>query len=166
MPGQVPKAVVQERYERLVALQDDVSWAENRAQVGRRLELMVAEGRGARTAPPHGSAAAPRTTDWCTSPLRPCVVVRPGDVVEVESRTRRRTTSSATPRCWPSGPPARATHGSPHPRSGNSAAVALGMPTIGAPPPPRDDLASSCTAGVPPRATIRELCSAPLSPPR
>src|ERR687890_107750 len=29
LPDQVPKAVVQERYERLVALQDEMSWAEN-----------------------------------------------------------------------------------------------------------------------------------------
>ena len=35
MDGQLPKAVVQERYERLVALQDDISWAENKRQLGR-----------------------------------------------------------------------------------------------------------------------------------
>jgi len=46
MPGQVPKPVVQERYERLVALQDDIAWAENRRQVGRVLEVLTAEGEG------------------------------------------------------------------------------------------------------------------------
>ncbi|GII69211.1 tRNA-2-methylthio-N(6)-dimethylallyladenosine synthase [Sphaerisporangium melleum] len=46
MDGQVPKEVVQERYERLVALQNDISWAENKAQVGRTLEVLVAEGEG------------------------------------------------------------------------------------------------------------------------
>src|SRR4029079_11242333 len=35
MPDQIPKAVVQERYERLVALVEETSWAENKAQVGR-----------------------------------------------------------------------------------------------------------------------------------
>ncbi|MFC4529566.1 tRNA (N6-isopentenyl adenosine(37)-C2)-methylthiotransferase MiaB [Sphaerisporangium dianthi] len=46
MDEQVPKQVVQERYERLVALQNDISWAENKAQVGRTLEVLVAEGEG------------------------------------------------------------------------------------------------------------------------
>ena len=36
MPDQVPKAVVQERYERLVELVGEISWAENLAQVGAR----------------------------------------------------------------------------------------------------------------------------------
>ncbi|MGH9013768.1 MAG: tRNA (N6-isopentenyl adenosine(37)-C2)-methylthiotransferase MiaB, partial [Acidimicrobiia bacterium] len=46
MGGQVAKEVVQERYERLVALQDDVAWAENKQHVGRVLEVLVAEGEG------------------------------------------------------------------------------------------------------------------------
>jgi hypothetical protein len=40
MDDQVPKAVVQERYERLVALQEEITWAENKKQVG-------PDGRGA-----------------------------------------------------------------------------------------------------------------------
>src|SRR6185312_257808 len=40
MDGQVPKEVVQERYERLVALQEEISWAENRALVGTEVELL------------------------------------------------------------------------------------------------------------------------------
>ena len=50
MAGQLPKEVVQERYERLVALQDEISWAENRAQVGRRVEVLVAAGEGRKDA--------------------------------------------------------------------------------------------------------------------
>src|SRR6188472_1700959 len=46
LPDQLPKAVVQERYERLVALQDEISWSENRTQEGRVLEVLVAEGEG------------------------------------------------------------------------------------------------------------------------
>ncbi|MEX1079467.1 MAG: tRNA (N6-isopentenyl adenosine(37)-C2)-methylthiotransferase MiaB [Homoserinimonas sp.] len=45
MPDQVPKAVVQERYERLVALQDRISWEENQKLVGTSINVMVsAEG--------------------------------------------------------------------------------------------------------------------------
>jgi tRNA-2-methylthio-N6-dimethylallyladenosine synthase len=46
MPGQLPKPVVRERYERLVALQDDISWDEARALVGRDVEVLVNAGGG------------------------------------------------------------------------------------------------------------------------
>jgi tRNA-2-methylthio-N6-dimethylallyladenosine synthase len=53
MDGQVPKQVVQERYERLVALQEEVSWAENRKLVGTEVELLVAEGEGRKDGSTH-----------------------------------------------------------------------------------------------------------------
>jgi tRNA-2-methylthio-N6-dimethylallyladenosine synthase len=46
MADQVPKAVVQERYERLIELQDEISWDANRALVGRPVEVLVASGEG------------------------------------------------------------------------------------------------------------------------
>ena len=46
MPGQVAKAVVQERYERLIELQDQISWDANLALVGRRVEVLVSKGEG------------------------------------------------------------------------------------------------------------------------
>jgi len=46
MDHQVPKAVVQERYDRLIAVQEEVSWAENRALEGREIEVLVATGEG------------------------------------------------------------------------------------------------------------------------
>lgn len=46
MDGQVPKDVVQERYERLVELQNSISWAENERLVGREVEVLVAENEG------------------------------------------------------------------------------------------------------------------------
>ncbi|HJQ43285.1 MAG TPA: tRNA (N6-isopentenyl adenosine(37)-C2)-methylthiotransferase MiaB [Jatrophihabitantaceae bacterium] len=46
MPDQLPKAVVQERYERLIALQDEISWDEAKRLVGTEVEVLVnAEGR-------------------------------------------------------------------------------------------------------------------------
>ena len=53
MDHQVPKAVVQERYERLIALQEEVSWAENRALEGREVEVLVATGEGRKDAETH-----------------------------------------------------------------------------------------------------------------
>ncbi|GAA2168458.1 tRNA (N6-isopentenyl adenosine(37)-C2)-methylthiotransferase MiaB [Pedococcus bigeumensis] len=46
MPDQLPKAVVQERYERLLVVQEEISWAENRAVEGRDVEVLVATGEG------------------------------------------------------------------------------------------------------------------------
>jgi tRNA-2-methylthio-N6-dimethylallyladenosine synthase len=47
MDEQVPKDVVQERFDRLLALQEHVSLQKNRAQVGRTFEVLV-EGEGKR----------------------------------------------------------------------------------------------------------------------
>jgi tRNA-2-methylthio-N6-dimethylallyladenosine synthase len=46
MPDQLPKAVVQERYDRLVEVQEEISWAENRRVEGRDVEVLVATGEG------------------------------------------------------------------------------------------------------------------------
>ena len=46
MPDQVPKQVVQERYERLVELVGDVAWDENMKLVGTPVEVLFAAGEG------------------------------------------------------------------------------------------------------------------------
>ena len=47
MADQVPKAVVQERYERLIALQEEISWdGRERELVGREVEVLVSSGEG------------------------------------------------------------------------------------------------------------------------
>ncbi|MGH8893093.1 MAG: tRNA (N6-isopentenyl adenosine(37)-C2)-methylthiotransferase MiaB, partial [Actinomycetes bacterium] len=82
---QVPKAVVQERYERLVALQDDVSWAENKRQVGRVLEVLVAVGEGRKDGATHrrsGRAPDNRLVHFTVPDA--AQVPRPGDVATVE----------------------------------------------------------------------------------
>ena len=53
MPDQVPKAIVQERYERLMALQDRISLEENQAQVGREVNVLIASGEGKKDATTH-----------------------------------------------------------------------------------------------------------------
>src|SRR3954447_1192273 len=85
LPDQVPKAVVQERYERLVAVQEEISWQENRAQQGRVLEVLVAEGEGRKDGATHrlsGRARDNRLVHFSVpdGAERP----RPGDFVEVE----------------------------------------------------------------------------------
>jgi tRNA-2-methylthio-N6-dimethylallyladenosine synthase len=46
MPGQIQADVVKERYQRLVTLVDDIAWNEAKTQLGRTLDVLVAEGEG------------------------------------------------------------------------------------------------------------------------
>jgi tRNA-2-methylthio-N6-dimethylallyladenosine synthase len=85
MADQVPKAVVQERYERLVALQEEISWRENRRQVGRALDVLVATGEGrkdAATARLSGRAPDNRLVHFAVPAGGE--VPRPGDVASVQ----------------------------------------------------------------------------------
>ncbi len=85
MEDQVPREVVQERYERLVALQNDISWAENKAQVGRVLEVLVAEGEGRKDDATHRmTGRAPDNRLVHFTPAGEHGRPRPGDMVTVE----------------------------------------------------------------------------------
>jgi len=136
MPDQLPKAVVQERYERLVEVADEVAWAENRAQVGRRLELLVAEGEGRKDGATHrmsGRARDNRLVHFVPSAGGTAELPRPGDVVEVD-------VTYAAPHHLVSDAPVL---GLRRTRSGDAwqartvapqpAAVGLGMPSLGPP---------------------------------
>ena len=84
MPDQVPKKVVQERYERLVALQERISGEENQALVGRELEVLVAAGEGRRDAERDrlsGRAEDNRLVHFDVP--EGSEIPRPGDVVRV-----------------------------------------------------------------------------------
>jgi tRNA-2-methylthio-N6-dimethylallyladenosine synthase len=80
LDGQLPKAVVQERYERLIELQERISLQENSAQVGNTVEVLVATGEGrkdARTSRMSGRARDGRLVHF--TPMD--ADIRPGDVV-------------------------------------------------------------------------------------
>jgi tRNA-2-methylthio-N6-dimethylallyladenosine synthase len=80
LDGQLPKSVVQERYERLVELQERISLEGNRAIVGQTVELLVATGEGrkdARTARMTGRARDGRLVHFAVANRD----VRPGDIV-------------------------------------------------------------------------------------
>ncbi|WP_245712306.1 tRNA (N6-isopentenyl adenosine(37)-C2)-methylthiotransferase MiaB [Glycomyces sambucus] len=89
MEDQIPKAVVQERYERLVALQERVSWEENRKLEGSVVEVLVTAGDGRKdeaTGRLSGRARDGRlvhfnVTPSATDPAGNAEGVRPGDVV-------------------------------------------------------------------------------------
>jgi tRNA-2-methylthio-N6-dimethylallyladenosine synthase len=81
LPDQLPKEVVQERFERLVAVQEEVSWALNKELVGRTVELVVATGEGRKDADTQRLSG--RGRDGRLVHFTPAgAAVRPGDVVE------------------------------------------------------------------------------------
>ncbi|MDP3712349.1 MAG: tRNA (N6-isopentenyl adenosine(37)-C2)-methylthiotransferase MiaB [Mycobacteriales bacterium] len=130
-PDQVPPEVVAERYQRLVALQDRMTYDGMRQQVGRTVEVLVSVGEGRKDAPGRltGRARDNRLVHLAAAPG-----VRPGDVVTTvvtdagphylraegallsHRRTRAGDASDAGTRPVTPG-------------------VSLGMPSIGAPPP-------------------------------
>ena len=46
MTNQIPKEVVQDRYERLIAHVNDIAWQENKKQLGKSVEVLVANHEG------------------------------------------------------------------------------------------------------------------------
>jgi len=148
MADQVPKAVVQERYERLIALQDEICLEANRALLGTEVELLVAAGAGkknAATARMSGRARDGRLVHFLP-PVKHSI--RPGDIVTVtlteaaphhliadsEIHSHRRTRAGdahergITPKTAPIG-------------------VGLGLPRIGTPEPlPAAGCESGCDA--------------------
>ncbi len=84
MEQQVPKAIVQERYERLMALQEQISLEENQAQIGRTVQVLVSgEGRkDAATRRLSGRAEDNRLVHFAMP--EGAEEPRPGDVVTVK----------------------------------------------------------------------------------
>jgi tRNA-2-methylthio-N6-dimethylallyladenosine synthase len=84
LPDQIPKAIVQERYERLLALQDRISLEENRGIIGRQVNVLVATGEGKKdseTLRMSGRAEDSRLVHFDLP--EGSDVPRPGDVVTV-----------------------------------------------------------------------------------
>jgi tRNA-2-methylthio-N6-dimethylallyladenosine synthase len=130
MDGQLPKAVVQERYERLTALQDEISWAENTALVGTTVELLVSAGEGSKDAA-RGRMTG-RGRDGRLVHFTAAGGVRPGDVVHT-------VLTAAAPHHLVADGPLRAHRRT---RAGDASeagtrpttpGVLLGMPRVGAP---------------------------------
>ncbi|TQN31038.1 tRNA-i(6)A37 thiotransferase enzyme MiaB [Haloactinospora alba] len=134
MEGQLPKEVVQERYERLVALQESISAEENSKLVGRELEVLVSEGEGRKNNVRRRLSGRAPDNRLVHFAVDEDTTIRPGDMVTVGVthgaphhliadsgvRSVRRT---------PSGDVWAARNG----REPQQPGVMLGMPTVGAP---------------------------------
>jgi len=140
MPDQISPEVVKDRYQRLVALVEEISWEENKARVGKTVELMVAEGEGRKdgvTARLSGRGPDNRLVHFAPDfSETDADSVRPGDMVEVV------VTKAAPHHLIADGPvlSVRRTRAGdawerrtaePAPSKG----VGLGMPSIGVPAP-------------------------------
>jgi tRNA-2-methylthio-N6-dimethylallyladenosine synthase len=142
MPDQVPKAVVQERYDRLLVVQEDVSWSENRRLEGRDVEVLVATGEGRKDTETHrlsGRARDNRLVHFAVpdGAERP----RPGDLVTVG------VTYGAPHHLVADAAPGRGAYAVQRTRGGDAwealqdapvpgkPGVSLGMPGVGRPAP-------------------------------
>ena len=79
MDGHVPSSIVQERYERLAALVEETTYAENQKLAGTIVEVLVAEGEGRKDAATHrmsGRARDNRLVHFAPQGDAP----RPGDI--------------------------------------------------------------------------------------
>jgi tRNA-2-methylthio-N6-dimethylallyladenosine synthase len=141
LPDQLPKAVVQERYERLVDLVNEIAWEENKKLVGTTVEVLVSEGEGRKDAATHRRTGRARDNRLVHFEVDPDVSAgstadpRPGDLVQV-------TITYAAPHHLvsdaPLGPVRRtrsgdaweARHTDPKP-----AGTLLGLPKVGVPEP-------------------------------
>jgi len=129
LPDQLPKEVVQERYMRLLALQEGISLAENQDQIGRTVELLVAVGEGRKdsaTARLSGRARDGRLVHFAPGTVEP----RPGDIVTTV------VTGAAPHHLIADGVPLthrRTRAGDAHEAGRRPLTVGLGMPAVGTP---------------------------------
>ncbi|HEX5595255.1 MAG TPA: tRNA (N6-isopentenyl adenosine(37)-C2)-methylthiotransferase MiaB [Micromonosporaceae bacterium] len=135
MDGQLPKQVVQERYERLLAVVEEGTWAENQKLVGQTVEVLVAVGEGRKddqTGRKSGRARDGRLVHFAAGDRAD--EIRPGDVVNTT------ITYAAPHHLNADGPPVshRRTRAGDAYAAGHfprTSGVLLGLPTVGAPPP-------------------------------
>jgi tRNA-2-methylthio-N6-dimethylallyladenosine synthase len=149
MADHVPKHVVQERFDRLVALQDEIAWAENRAFEGRTVEVLAAPGEGRKDAATDRMSGRARDNRLVHFAVPAAArergeVPRPGDMATVQV-TYGAPHHLVADGALAGGPYAvrrtrggdawEATQDHPTDAPTGGPAVSLGLPRVGAPPP-------------------------------
>ncbi len=85
MEDQLPKAVVQERYERLLALQERISLEQNQAQIGRTVEVLVSVSEGKKDGATHRMSGRAEDNSLVHFAVPAgAEVPRPGDIVTAQ----------------------------------------------------------------------------------
>jgi tRNA-2-methylthio-N6-dimethylallyladenosine synthase len=137
MDDQVPKPVVQERYERLVDLVGDITLQENSKQLGRQVEVMFADGEGRKDMLTHRMSGRARDNRLVhvSVPEEPRDRPRPGDLaaVIITHAAPHHLTADAGLLALRRTRGGDAWQGSRSLAQAAPATVTLGMPTIGVP---------------------------------
>ncbi|HJV12535.1 MAG TPA: tRNA (N6-isopentenyl adenosine(37)-C2)-methylthiotransferase MiaB [Propionibacteriaceae bacterium] len=138
MEGQVPKEVVQERYDRLVELVGEIAMAENLKQVGRQVEVMFADGEGRKDSVTHRMSGRARDNRLVhvSVPEDPARRPRPGDIAQLiityaAPHYLNADAGLIALRRTPGGDAWQANRSASEGRA--RSAVNLGMPTVGVP---------------------------------
>jgi tRNA-2-methylthio-N6-dimethylallyladenosine synthase len=137
LPGQVPREVAQERYERLVEVVNEIAWRENQRFEGQTVEVLVAHGEGRKDAATErlsGRARDNRLVHFTPGPIDRWggSAIRPGDLVTVEI-------THAAPHHLVSDHPVTSVRRTragdlwQQERRPETRTVSLGLPTVGAP---------------------------------
>ena len=84
LPDQLPKSVVQDRYERLLEVVNQIAWEENQKQIGKTVEVLIGNSEGRKDEQTNRLTGRSKDNrlvhiDWAGEYLP-----RPGDLVEVE----------------------------------------------------------------------------------
>jgi tRNA-2-methylthio-N6-dimethylallyladenosine synthase len=127
MPAQLPKPVVQERYQRLVEVVEDVALSENRALVGRRVEVLVVEAEGRKDIE-NGRLTGRGPDNRLVHFSAGDQAVAPGDFVSVR-------VGYAAPHHLVADGPLLGVRRARSSAAGSTSRVLLGLPSVGAPRP-------------------------------
>jgi tRNA-2-methylthio-N6-dimethylallyladenosine synthase len=135
LDGQLPKAVVQERYMRLLELQEETSLDGNRALIGQTVELLVAAGEGRKDT--HTARMTGRARDGRLVHFAATDQVRPGDIVttEITQAAPHHLIADAGVLSH-----RRTRAGDAHAAGQRPGGIGLGLPTVGPPPAPAEPL--------------------------
>lgn len=147
MPNQIPKQEVQERYERLLQLQNHISHEENQKQIGKTVEILVSAESGRKDNSRHrltGRARDNRLVHFTTPQNQP--QAKPGDIVTTtvtaaaphfliaDATTQQNYKTRHTPatKAWERSQTETCTPQTPQ----NNTPINLGLPTIRTHNPP------------------------------
>ena len=84
LPDQIPQALVQERFERLLKVVNQVAWEENLKQVGKKVEVLVAPKEGKKDSATHRLSGRTKENRLVHFAYDESQNIRPGDFVTTE----------------------------------------------------------------------------------
>lgn len=84
LPNQIPQALVQERFERLLKVVNQIAWEENINQIGKKVEVLVAPKEGKKDSATHRMSGRTKENRLVHFAYDESQNIRPGDFVTTE----------------------------------------------------------------------------------